>query len=189
MGGLVKIEAFISELQAAGVELRLVDGRLQGKGIERLTTDQRDKLQGLKAEISQFLTPEPDLDLDLDLDLKPNPPLVIFEPEPWEKRRRKTGTLEPWRKASFRVACSWILPRLEALKAGGWTLKELFGVDTVKPPFGRWGVAWLGDWKKAEAITLEPGGAVAFHYAGNGRTWTLCSRPKTSTCKPSTLTI
>lgn len=177
----MKTEAFISELQTAGVELRLVDGRLQGKGIENLTADQREKLKMLKAELVQFLTPEPKP--------KPKPSPVTPEPDPWEKRRRKTGTLEPWRKASFRVACSWILPRLEALKAGGWTLKELFGVDTVKPPFGRWGVAWLGDWKKAEAITLEPGGAVAFHYAGNGRTWTLCSRPKTSTCKPSTLTI
>lgn len=160
------IASFVSDIKAAGVELRLVDGKLQGKGIEHLTPDQRDKLKKLKAEIVRFLTHEP------------KPSLVTLEPDPREKRRRKTGTLEPWRKSSFRAACGWILPRLEALKAEGWTPKELFGVDTVKPPFGGWGLAWGDGWKAAENVDLEPGGAVAFRYAKNGRTWKLCSWPK-----------
>jgi hypothetical protein len=174
----MKIEAFVSDIQAAGVDLRLVEGKLQGKNIENLTPDQREKLKALKGEIVRFLTP------DTEPTLTPSP--VKPSPEPWGKRRR---TLEPWRKASFRVACGWILPRMKALKSEGWTLKELFGVDTVKPPFGRWGLAWLGDWKKAETVTLEAGGAVAFHYAEKGRTWAFRSRPQTSTCEPSTLTL
>jgi hypothetical protein len=168
----MKIEAFVSDIQAAGVDLRLVEGKLQGKGIENLTPDQREKLKALKAEIVRYLSPEPEP--------TPKPSPVKPSPEPWGKRRR---TLEPWRKASFRAACGWILPRLEALKAEGWTLKELFGVDTVKPPFGRWGTAWGEGWKKAIDVTLEPNGAVVFHYSENGRTWVHRCRPKSLTCK------
>lgn len=180
MGGLMNAEAFISELQAAGVDLRLVEGKLQGKGIENLTFGQRDKLQRLKPELVRYLDPEPEP--------TPKLPLVKSETDPWGKRRRKTGTLEDWRKASFRVACAWILPRLDTLKTEGWTLKELFGVGAVKPPFGGWGLAWLDDWKEAANVTLEAGGTVAFHYAKNGRAWAFRSRPKKSFCKPSNTT-
>jgi hypothetical protein len=78
-------------------------------------------------------------------------------------------------KPAFRAGCQWILPRLGQLQSAGWSLRDLFGVDSCAPPWGRWGLAW--SWPRADEIVLEDNGAICFRFHEADRVIEQRSRP------------
>jgi hypothetical protein len=81
-------------------------------------------------------------------------------------------------KASFRLACQWILPRLSQLRSAGWSLRDMFGVDSCAPPWGSWGLSWSwsSSWSQATEVILEDG-AVCFRFHEADRIIEQRSRP------------
>ena len=84
------------------------------------------------------------------------------EPQP----RRKWMSRE--RVASFKKARPWLLERLDALLAAGWTRDELF---RVRKPLGHpycWGVAWRDAWRTSDRVVLLASGCIAFSHGRPG---------------------
>lgn len=81
-------------------------------------------------------------------------------------------------RKSFKAGCRWILPRLGQLRSAGWSLRDLFGVDTCTPPWGRWGAAWLLSWTRATEVVLENDGTICFQFNEPNRVVEQRSRPQ-----------
>ncbi len=159
----------LDQAKAAGVDLRLVDGRLQVKGIDRLDVVTLAELKKRKGELHAFLAF----------------PLVTRKPEPeprpeptapgrYDNRRRR---VDPGLKRIFREkSCPWILANLDALTAAGWTPKTLFRCGPGNAVF-RWGLAWRDAWGRASEVKLHARGGVNFTIPGNDRAAVLVARP------------
>jgi hypothetical protein len=158
----------LDQAKAAGVDLRLVDGRLQAKGLDRLDAGTLAELKTRKAELVLLLA-FPSVTRKPDPEPQPDP----TAPRRTDRRRR----VDPGLKRIFREkACPFLLANLDALTAAGWTAKRLFRCGPGNAVF-RWGLAWGDIWDRAETVTLEDAGTVAFTLTEATRTVTQRARP------------
>jgi hypothetical protein len=80
----------------------------------------------------------------------------------------------------FRRARPWLVERLDALQAAGWTRARLFRAGRLRYPFGAWGVAWSHLWgdPRLHAVEVDQDGALRFILREpTGRETVLVSRP------------
>jgi len=83
-------------------------------------------------------------------------------PDHTPERRRM---ISPAMVESYRAARQWLLLRLDALLAAGWTRNRLF---RIKPPLGHpygFGVAWFSWWTAPGMVPrIGPAGEVEFCF-------------------------
>ena len=78
---------------------------------------------------------------------------------------------------NYRVACPWLLERLDVLRGAGWTLKALFGVSRLRWPY-LWGVGWSSAWTSPGwTPALTPEGHIRWRIEEPRRTVYQTSRP------------
>jgi hypothetical protein len=79
-------------------------------------------------------------------------------------------TAKELRTESFRIACKWLIPRLEDLLSASWTLQSLFSPGHGRKRLWGYGLAWSGAWLKASEVSLESDGQIRFKLVEPMRT-------------------
>ncbi len=90
---------------------------------------------------------------------------ALNKPPPPPRKSAKDLRME-----SFRIACKWLIPRLDDLLSANWTLKSLFSPGHGRKRLWGYGLAWGGAWPKASEVSLEPDGIVRFKIVEPMRT-------------------
>jgi hypothetical protein len=159
------MEAFTQSLEAAGIELSLVDSNLElyaPKGtINHVILAQ---IKQHKSEIIRFLSKSPQGEVKAfePVHIEPAPP-------PQDNTKHRPSP----------IALAWLLEHRQALDKAGWTRAELYRRNKSSP-----GIAWLKLWDQALLLThLHADGVIEFECSINGKDYVQTARPRNFTTR------